>query len=73
MIAGLPWESWLLLLVSVGAGLWLVAAFHLRHRGDRRRRRRPDDGGLRGGGSHDGSRGGSRGGGPHDGSRGGGT
>ncbi len=51
MIAGLPWESWLLFLVSVGAGLWLVAAFHLRHREGRGRRPRPDGDGPRGGGN----------------------
>jgi len=32
MIAGLPWTSWLLLLVAVGVGPALVVPFWLRHR-----------------------------------------
>lgn len=32
MIAGLPWESWLLLLLSVGVGLAFEIAFFQAHR-----------------------------------------
>ena len=34
MIYGLPWTSWLLLLVAVGLGLGISLAFYLAHRGD---------------------------------------
>ncbi len=34
MILGLPWTSWLLLLVAVGLGLGISLAFYLAHRGD---------------------------------------
>ncbi len=32
MILGLPWSSWLLLLVGVGLGLGISLAFFLKHR-----------------------------------------
>ena len=32
MIAGLPWTSWLLLIVSVGLGLSIVLIFYVTHR-----------------------------------------
>ena len=32
MIAGLPWTSWILLLLAVGLGLALELAFYFRHR-----------------------------------------
>ena len=35
MIFGLPWTSWLLLLVGVGLGLSISLTFYLTHRGDR--------------------------------------
>jgi hypothetical protein len=34
MILGLPWTSWLLLLVAVGLGLGMSVAFFLAHRRD---------------------------------------
>lgn len=34
LIFGLPWESWLLLLVGVGLGLGISLAFYLARRGD---------------------------------------
>ena len=34
MIAGLPWTSWLLLLVAVGLGLGISVAFFLARRRD---------------------------------------
>ena len=34
MILGLPWTSWLLLVLSVGLGLALSLTFYLIHRGD---------------------------------------
>ncbi len=44
MIAGLPWESWLLLLVAVGLGLGIEIAFFRAHRKERRGRgTAPDD------------------------------
>lgn len=39
MIAGLPWESWLLLLLSVGLGLGIEILFFRAHRSERRERR----------------------------------
>ena len=47
MIAGLPWESWLLLLGSVGVPLIIVITFVRVHRNERKSRL---DGGLTGGG-----------------------
>ncbi len=47
MIAGLPWESWLLLLGSVAIPLAIVIAFFRVHRNERKTRL---DGGLTGGG-----------------------
>jgi len=32
MIAGLPWQSWLLLIAAVGIGLVIEFAFYIRHR-----------------------------------------
>jgi hypothetical protein len=32
MILGLPWSSWLLLLVGIGLGLGLSLTFYLAHR-----------------------------------------
>ena len=46
MIAGLPWESWLLLLGSVFIPLAIVIAFFRVHRSEGRTR---IDGGLTGG------------------------
>jgi hypothetical protein len=34
MILGLPWSSWLLLLVAVGLGFGISLAFYLAHRGE---------------------------------------
>ena len=34
MILGLPWSSWLLLLVAVGLGFGISLAFFLAHRGE---------------------------------------
>ncbi len=34
MILGLPWSSWLLLILAVGLGLTLSLTFYLIHRGD---------------------------------------
>jgi hypothetical protein len=34
MILGLPWTSWVLLLVGVGSGLGISLAFYLSHRGE---------------------------------------
>ena len=34
MILGLPWSSWLLLLVGVGLGLGISLTFYLAHRGE---------------------------------------
>ncbi len=34
MILGLPWTSWLLLILAVGLGLCLSLTFYLIHRGD---------------------------------------
>ena len=34
MILGLPWTSWLLLLVGVGLGSGISLAFFLKHRGE---------------------------------------
>jgi len=34
MILGLPWTSWLLLLVGVGLGLGISLTFYLAHRGE---------------------------------------
>ena len=34
MILGLPWTSWLLLILAVGLGLGLSLTFYLSHRGD---------------------------------------
>ena len=56
MIAGLPWESWLLLLVSVLIPLAIVVTFFRVHRKERKARLdgRPTgsgDGGLTGGGA----------------------
>jgi hypothetical protein len=34
MILGLPWTSWLLLILAVGLGLALSLTFYLIHRGD---------------------------------------
>ncbi len=34
MIFGLPWTSWLLLILAVGFGLCLSLSFYLIHRGD---------------------------------------
>ena len=34
MILGLPWSSWLLLILAVGLGLCLSLTFYLIHRGD---------------------------------------
>ena len=34
MILGLPWESWLLLLVGVGLGFGISLRFYLAHRRD---------------------------------------
>ncbi len=47
MIAGLPWESWLLLLGSVLIPLAIVIAFFRVHRNERKARL---DGGVTGGG-----------------------
>ena len=47
MIAGLPWESWLLLLGSVAIPLAIVIAFFRVHRNERKTRL---DGGPTGGG-----------------------
>jgi hypothetical protein len=35
MILGLPWNSWLLLLVGVGLGLGISLTFYLAHRGEK--------------------------------------
>jgi hypothetical protein len=35
MILGLPWTSWLLLLVGVGLGLGISLTFYLAHRGEK--------------------------------------
>ncbi len=68
MIAGLPWESWLLLVGSVAIPLAIVIAFFRVHRKERKARL---DGGLTGGGEAPrGGREGSMGGG--EGSTGGG-
>jgi hypothetical protein len=32
MIAGLPWQSWLLLIAAVGIGLVIELAFYIRQR-----------------------------------------
>ncbi len=50
MIAGLPWQSWVLLLGSVGIPLAIVIAFLRVHRTERKTRRDggPTDGGERG-------------------------
>ncbi|MCH7935315.1 MAG: hypothetical protein IIC36_15090 [Gemmatimonadetes bacterium] len=48
MIAGLPWESWLLLIGSVAIPLAIVIAFFRVHRKERKTR---SDGGLTGGGA----------------------
>ncbi len=54
MIAGLPWESWLLLLGSVVIPLAIVLAFFRAHRNERKTRLvrglTGGDGGLTGGG-----------------------
>lgn len=34
MILGLPWSSWLLLLIAVGLGFGVSLAFYLGHRGE---------------------------------------
>jgi hypothetical protein len=34
MILGLPWTSWLLLIVAVGLGLGISLTFYLAHRGE---------------------------------------
>ena len=34
MILGLPWTSWLILVVGVGSGLGISLAFYLAHRGE---------------------------------------
>jgi hypothetical protein len=34
MILGLPWTSWLLLIVGVGLGLGISLTFYLAHRRD---------------------------------------
>ena len=34
MILGLPWTSWLLLILGVGLGLGLSLTFYLTHRGE---------------------------------------
>lgn len=34
MILGLPWSSWLLLILAVGLGLGLSLTFYLIHRGE---------------------------------------
>jgi hypothetical protein len=34
VILGLPWSSWLLLILAVGLGLALSLTFYLIHRGD---------------------------------------
>ncbi|NIP57893.1 MAG: hypothetical protein GWM92_06565 [Gemmatimonadetes bacterium] len=52
MIAGLPWESWLLLVVSVGLGLGIELAFYRARSAERRTRESGggmDDGGAPGG------------------------
>lgn len=36
MILGLPWSSWLLLIVAVGLGLGISLRFYLAHRGEDR-------------------------------------
>lgn len=38
MIAGLPWQAWLLLLISVGLGLAIEITFFRAHRKERRER-----------------------------------
>jgi hypothetical protein len=50
VIAGLPWQSWLLLLGSVGVPLAILIAFLRVHRTERKTRRDggPTDGGDRG-------------------------
>ena len=50
MIAGLPWQSWVLLLGSVGIPLAIVITFLRVHRTERKTRRDggPTDGGERG-------------------------
>ena len=55
MIAGLPWQSWLLLLGSVGVPLAILIAFLRVHRTERKTRRDggptdSGDSGLTGGG-----------------------
>lgn len=40
MIAGLPWESWLLLIGAPGLGLAIEIAFFRAHRRERRERKR---------------------------------
>jgi hypothetical protein len=34
VILGLPWTSWLLLILGVGLGLGISLTFYLAHRGD---------------------------------------